>query len=118
MYLLSINFVYMKNAIITLKTEPAVKAKAKKVAADLGFSLSAVLNGYLVNFIHSKRINFGKHTEEPSEYLKEAIKEAEEDHKNGWVSPAFDNARDATAWLDNPNRKYVRNLQSNISEKN
>lgn len=99
MYLLSINFVYMKNAIISLKTEPAVKAKAKKVAADLGFSLSAVLNGYLVNFIHSKRINFGNRAEEPSEYLKEAIKEAAEERSKGNYF-SFDDPQKAIAFLD------------------
>mgnify|MGYP001619440641 CR=1 FL=1 len=108
----------MKSAIITLKIDPAVKVKAKKVASDLGFSLSAVLNGYLVEFIHNKEIHFGNRAEEPSEYLKKVLRESEEDYKNCLVSPAFDNAGDAIAWLDNPNRKYVRDLQPNISEKN
>lgn len=108
----------MKSAVITLKTDPAVKVKAKKVAADLGFSLSAILNGFLVEFIHNKEIHFGERAEEPSEYLKEAIRGAEEERKAGWVSPAFDNAADAVAWLDNPNRKYVRDLQPDVSEKN
>lgn len=108
----------MKSAIITLKTNPVVKAKAQKTAADLGFSLSAVLNGFLVEFIHNKEIHFGDRAEEPSEYLKEAIREAEEERKDGWISPTFDNAKDAIAWLDNPSRKYVRDLQPNVSEKN
>lgn len=107
MYLLSINFIYMKNAIIILKTEPAVKAKAKKVAADLGFSLSAVLNGYLVNFIHSKRINFGNRAENPSEYLKEAIKEATEERKKGNYF-SFDDPQKAIAFLDKIRTRKIK----------
>ena len=108
----------MKSAIITLKTDPIVKTKAQKVAADLGCSLRAVLDGFLVEFIHKKEIHFGDRAEEPSEHLKEMIRESEEDYKNGWVSPAFDNAGDAVDWLDNPNRKYVRDFQPDVSEKN
>ena len=108
----------MKSALIAFKTDPTVKIMAQKTAADLGFSLSAILNGYLVDFIHNKEIHFGDRAEEPSEYLKKVIKESEEDYRNGWVSPSFDNAKDAIAWLDNPNRKYVRDLRSDISEKN
>ena len=108
----------MKAAIITVKTDPEVKKQAKKVAANLGFSLSAVLNGYLMNFIRSKEIHFEGCAEEPSEYLKEAIRDAEMEYRDGCISPAFDNAKDAIAWLDNPNRKYVRDLQPDIPKKN
>lgn len=118
LYILSISFVYMKTAIITLKTDPKVKKQAKKVASDLGFSLSAVLNGYLMNFIRNREIHFEDRAEEPSEYLKKAIREAEMERREGWVSPSFNNAKDAIDWLDNPNRKYVRDLQPDISEKN
>ena len=41
--------------------------------------------------------------EEPSEYMIQALKEAEADKK---ISPTFDNAEDATAWLKDENRKY------------
>ncbi len=37
--------------------------------------------------------------EEPSEYLIEAIKDAEDALKKGKASPVFDNAKDAIAWL-------------------
>jgi antitoxin component of RelBE/YafQ-DinJ toxin-antitoxin module len=88
----------MKSAIITLKTEPIIKAKAKKIAADLGFSLSAILNGYLVNFIRNKKINFGNRIDEPSEYLKEAIREVEEEKKGNYYS--FNDPQKAVAFLD------------------
>lgn len=40
-----------------------------------------------------------KRAEEPSKYLIKAMKQAEKDWKSGNVSPAFDNAEDAIAWL-------------------
>lgn len=44
--------------------------------------------------------------EEPSEYLKEALARSEKDIKEGRVSPTFDNAEDAIAWLENPKATY------------
>jgi uncharacterized protein with PhoU and TrkA domain len=44
--------------------------------------------------------------EEPSEYLKKAMRESEEDISKGRVSPTFDNAEDAISWLNDKNRTY------------
>ena len=41
--------------------------------------------------------------EEPNEYMIQALKEVEADKK---ISPTFNNAKDATAWLKDKNRKY------------
>lgn len=38
--------------------------------------------------------------------MLESLKKSEEDIKVGKVSPTFDNAKDAIAWLDNPNAYY------------
>jgi len=46
----------------------------------------------------------------PSDYLIRELRESEEEIKAGWVSPEFKNAKDAIAWLENPNRKYLRDL--------
>ncbi len=101
----------MNSAIVTFKTDQITKYQVKKVADDLGMSLSSILNGYLRELIRNRTVHFEARSYEPSDYLVEAIKEAEEDRKNGWVSPSFDNAEDSLKWLDDPNRKYVRDLQ-------
>lgn len=89
-----------KTAFIGFKTAPTIKTKAQKVANDLGLNLSVLLNGFLKNLIKTKRVEFTAYPkEEPSEYLIEALREAEEDIKIGRVSPAFSNAKDAIAYL-------------------
>ena len=45
--------------IINIKTDKEIKKKAKEVAADLGFSLSAVINAYLKQFVRNKEVYFG-----------------------------------------------------------
>ena len=89
---------YMNTSVINIKTSPETKAKAQQVAKELGFSLSSLLNAYLKQLVKTKRVSFSL-DEEPSEYLIEAIKKAEEDIKKGKVSPSFTNAEDAIAWL-------------------
>jgi addiction module RelB/DinJ family antitoxin len=96
----------MKTAVINIKIEAQIKTRAQKVASELGFSLSSLINGYLRSLVKTKTIHFSLRDEEPSELLIKAIKEAEEDRNAGRISPSFDNAKDAIAWLDNSKRKY------------
>ncbi|MBI4067017.1 type II toxin-antitoxin system RelB/DinJ family antitoxin [Candidatus Gottesmanbacteria bacterium] len=91
----------MNTVIVNAKIDPRVKKKAQKIAAEIGVSLSDVINAQLREFIEKKTITFRK-PEIPSPYLIKALKEAEEDVKAGKVSPHFDDAKDALAWLDNP----------------
>lgn len=87
----------MNTAVINIKTNPTTKAKAQEVAAELGLSLSSVINGFLKQFVRTKKVTFS--TEEPSEYLIQAIKQAEENLKKGNTSPVFTNAKDNLEWL-------------------
>ena len=48
----------MKTAVINIKTDTEVKANAQKVASELGFSLSSLINGYLRQLVKTKTINF------------------------------------------------------------
>lgn len=102
----------MKTAVINIKIEPKIKERAKKVAADLGLSLSALINGYLRNFIKTKTIYFGTQVkEEPSEYLIKALKESKEDYKNGNYF-SFKNPNGALKFLDDVREgKYDDQLQ-------
>lgn len=96
----------MNTAIINIKTDPQLKKQAQAIASDLGFSLSSLINGYLRQLTRTKTITFSLISEEPSEYLIQALKESEEDRKAGRTSPTFDNADDAIAWLHDSNRDY------------
>ena len=97
----------MNTAVINIKTNAKVKSQAQKIASDLGFSLSSLINGYLNQLIKTKTIHFSLTEEIPSEYTIQALKESEEDRKAGRVSPSFDNVKDAIDWLNNPKRRYL-----------
>lgn len=44
--------------IINIKADKEVKEDAKKIAKEMGFSLSAIINAYLKQFIRNKEIHF------------------------------------------------------------
>lgn len=96
----------MNTAVINIKTNPQIKAKAQKVAEELGFSLSSLINGYLRHLVKTKTVHFNT-SEEPSEYLIQAIKESEKDIKAGRVSPGFKNSQDAIKWLNDLDARYA-----------
>lgn len=68
--------------IINIKTEPEVKESAQKLAAELGLSLSAILNGYLNQFIRNRSVYFSTE-HQMSDQLEELLDVVEEDIKKG-----------------------------------
>ena len=44
--------------VINIKTEKEIKAHAQKLAKEMGFSLSAVINAYLRQFVRNKEVYF------------------------------------------------------------
>ena len=58
-YIRNIYCVYMTSTII-VRADSKLKAKAQKTAAELGLTLSAVVNGYLKDFVEKKSVSFGK----------------------------------------------------------
>jgi antitoxin component of RelBE/YafQ-DinJ toxin-antitoxin module len=123
----------MKTAVVNFKTTPEIKKQAQKYAQEHGISLSALLNQYMAH-IHARRQSQAKlskqltkdaqelakidsdavKAEEPSDWLKNEIKESEKEEKEGWTSPAFDNIEDSIAWLDDPNAKYENQIQQKV----
>ena len=90
----------MNYQVISVKVDPTTKREAKHAAQELGLSLSAILKGFLKQFIQTKTITFSARGEEqPSEYLIQAIKKARENRKKNKGSPVFDNAKDAIGYL-------------------
>ena len=103
----------MNTAVINIKTNPTTKKEAQKVAEELGLSLSGIINGFLKHLVRTKSVAFSV-SEEPTQYLLDSLKESEQNIKDGWVSPAFDNAEDALKWLKDPKAKYERQLRKKI----
>lgn len=95
----------MKSTVINIKTTAHTKVRAQKVADELGFGLSTLINGFLTQLIKTKRIEFFTHVgEEPSEYLLEALEEA----KKSQTSRVFDTPEGAVTWLERERKKYAR----------
>lgn len=44
--------------VINIKTEKNVKTHAQKLAKEMGFSLSAIINAYLKQFLRNKEVYF------------------------------------------------------------
>lgn len=88
----------MNNAVITLKTESELKNKAMKLADELGFSLSSLINAYLKHFVRTETVNFTLE-EEPSEWMIKQLAESKKDIKAGRISPTFTDAKSAVKWL-------------------
>ena len=103
----------MNTTVINIRTQPNVKKAAQQVAEDLGMNLSVLINGFLKNLIKTKTISLVD-SEEPSQYLIDSLKEAEEDVKNGRVSPLFENADEAIAWLNDKDKKYEYQIRKKV----
>lgn len=89
----------MKTTVINIKTDTKVKKEAQKVAADLGLSLSGVINGFLKQFIRTKTVIFTLDEGIPSQYLLNSVQSADEDRKKGNVH-TFKNNQAAIDFLD------------------
>lgn len=90
----------MNYAVVVTKVDPQTKKEAQKTAEKLGMPLSVVIKAFLKQFIRTQSVSFGVRDEEPSEYLKNAIRQAEKDWKAKKTSPAFKTGEEAVAWLE------------------
>ncbi|MDP6571519.1 MAG: hypothetical protein QF747_01610 [Patescibacteria group bacterium] len=95
----------MKTAVVNFKTTPEVKKRAMEKTQKAGIPLSFLLNQRLNEIASGKKL-IVDFDEEPSEMLKQDLRESEEDRKAGRTSPVFDNIEDSIAWLNDPNAKY------------
>jgi addiction module RelB/DinJ family antitoxin len=95
----SIHFVYMNTAVVNVKIKPKLKTEAQKIAADLGFSLSALINGYLKQLVRTRTVCYSLEGDEPSELLIQALRESEGDRRAGRTEK-FDSADEALSFVD------------------
>lgn len=85
--------------IINIKTDKEVKENAQKIAADLGLTLSAVVNASLKQFIRSKEVYFSAIPRMTPE-LEELIGRVRKDYALGKnISPVFRTAKEALEYL-------------------
>lgn len=96
----------MNTTTIHIKTDIKTRDNAKKVAEDFGFTLTSLVNSLLKQIARTKRLNLDLE-ENPTPYMIDSLKKSEEDVKAGRVSPSFTNAKDAIAWLADPNATYA-----------
>ena len=89
----------MNTEVINVKVEPGLKIEAQKVALNLGFSLSSLINGYLRQLTKTKTIYFSLKEEEPSEYLIKALRESEEERRKSRFK-SFGSADEALTFID------------------
>lgn len=89
----------MNTAVVNVKVNPQVKKEAQKIAAELGLSLSALVNGYLKQLIRNKTVVFSSLEEEPTDYLLEALRQSREDIKTKRVI-SFKDSNEALSYLD------------------
>lgn len=91
----------MSYAVITTKIDPQTKKEAQETAERLGMPLSVVIKAFLKHFVRTKTVTFSaREEEEPSEYLKQIMRQAEKDWREGKGSPLFKTGEEAVAWLE------------------
>ena len=90
----------MNSTVINIKTDIKVKKEAQKIAADLGLSLSGVINGFLKQLIRNKTVIFTLNEDMPSDYLLSSIKVSRNERKLGNLHSFKDN-KAAISFLDN-----------------
>ena len=103
----------MNDAVITLKTDFELKQRAMKLADELGFSLSAIINAYLKSFLRTKTVNFTTLDEsKPTKYMIDSLKESRADIKAGRVV-SFNTSEEEIEYLN----RLIKADEDNILKK-
>ena len=98
----------LNQAQIVFTIDPRLKKKALDKVRQEGATLKNLLTMAVKAYVNDNlMLGLYPKTEEPTQYLLDAVSEAREDLKYGRVSPDFDNAKDAIKWLNSKNKKYA-----------
>jgi len=85
--------------VITIKADRKTKEDAKKLAEELGLSLSAVVNASLRQFVREKELHISA-MPRMTPRLERIAEQARKDYKAGKnISPLFSSAKEAIAFL-------------------
>lgn len=86
--------------VINIKADKSIKENAQKLANELGFSLSAILNASLKQFIRSREVHFSV-AYRMTPYLENIIREARKDYRAGKnILGPFSSAKEMDKYLD------------------
>lgn len=87
--------------LLSIKTDPKVKEEAKKLADELGLSLSALVTAQLKQAIREKSVTFSVESFTPTAYLEKILEETDRDIKAGRnLSPAITNTKELYDYFD------------------
>ena len=100
----------MNTTTIHVKIDTKTKIEAKRVAEEFGFTLTALVNALLKQIARTKQLYLNVRKEEPTEYFKQLMKEADEDVKTGRVL-SFKSGEDALSFFRKLREENVRNLK-------
>jgi addiction module RelB/DinJ family antitoxin len=87
------------NTVISVKVDKKTKEAAQEVAKSMGLTLSTLINTYLIQVVHSRRVELFAPVK-MTPHLEKLLEPIEADIKAGRnLSPAFTSGEDAIAWL-------------------
>ena len=89
----------MNTTTIHVKIDTKTKIEAKSVAEEFGLTLTALVNALLKQIARTKQLYLSVEKEEPTEYFKQLMREADEDVKAGRVI-SFKNPEEEFRYLD------------------
>jgi addiction module RelB/DinJ family antitoxin len=89
----------MKTATVNFKTDEATKAKAQKVANQIGIPLSNLLNAYLYELANTGSVHFTA-SEPMTKKMEELIEVAKKEIAAGEVSGPFETLEEMFEHLD------------------
>jgi addiction module RelB/DinJ family antitoxin len=76
------------NTVISVKVDKKTKEAAQEVAKSMGLTLSTLINSYLIQVVHSRRVELFA-PEKMTPKLEKLIGEVEAEIKAGNVSKAY-----------------------------
>jgi addiction module RelB/DinJ family antitoxin len=68
--------------MISVKLDKSLKQAAQETAAEIGFSLGTLINGFLKQFVRDKEVNFSL-SYKPNAYLRSVIAESDKEFSEG-----------------------------------
>lgn len=94
----------MNTTTIHVKIDTRTKIEAKKVAQEFGLTLTALVNTLLRQIARTKQLYLSVEKEEPTEYFRQLMKEADEDVKAGRVI-SFKSGEEALSFFRKTRKK-------------
>ncbi|MBI3442445.1 MAG: type II toxin-antitoxin system RelB/DinJ family antitoxin [Candidatus Sungbacteria bacterium] len=86
--------------LISIKTDVEVKRGIQRIAEEIGIPLSTIINAYFKRLLRERRVDFVLPLI-PNKKTAKLLRQAHEDYKRGVnISPLFENADDAIAYLE------------------